>query len=174
MKTSNVRGFTVTELLIVLTIMGTLLSIAIINISEYQGRTKLRTAAEDVAADIRHARWIAKTSSQICAITFDVISSTYTINGTQNASLPKGLRFGTDPSVMGRPTDPYSAPPADGVSFDSGGSRNIARFHPITGAVTPTGAVYLTDGKGTMAIVVSLYGRPKIWRSNGGRRWTPI
>ena len=163
------------EMLVVIAIMGTLLSIGIVSISEYYNRIKLRTATETIAADIRLARWIAKTSASTCFITFDTASNTYIVNGTQTqiARLPEGLWFGVDTSVTSRPTQPSSAPPADGISFDSGTSRNVARFY-VSGTVAPTGAVYVTDGKSTMAVTVAITGRPKIWRSSGGRRWIAL
>ena len=35
-------------------------------------------------------------------------------------------------------------------------------------------AVYITDGKETMAITVAITGRPKIWKSHGGHRWVSL
>ncbi len=173
MRTNTTRGFTLTELMTVVAIMGALLAIAAINVGEYLNRTKLRRAAEEVAADIRFARWIARTSAETCSITFDVASGTYSINGTRVTRLPSGLRFGADPTVLGRPNQPSDPPPADGITFDSGRNRNMASFH-WSGAVTPTGTVFLTNDKETMAVTVSLYGRPKIWHSTGGGGWTPM
>jgi hypothetical protein len=91
------------------------------------------------------------------------------VDGVRTTDLPSGIRFGADPTVTGKPSQPYDVPPADGVSFDSG-KQNIARFYP-TGAVSPTGSLFLTNGKDTFAITVAITGRPKIWRSCGGKKW---
>jgi prepilin-type N-terminal cleavage/methylation domain-containing protein len=170
MYRSKEKGFTMLEMLVVLAIAGTLVSIAASAFHSYQERTRLRSAIETMGAHIRQARWDARMQSAKSTIVFDVVSSSYTINGKVAATLPRGIRFGADPSVTGKPGQPYSPPPADGVSFDMGGSKNIARFYP-TGAVSPTGSVFLTDGRATMAVTVAITGRPKLWRSLGGGRW---
>jgi prepilin-type N-terminal cleavage/methylation domain-containing protein len=173
MKKLGAKGFTLLEMLTVLLIMGVLVSIALSSMHEYFDRTKLRNTVEIVAAHIRQARWLARTRSAPCTIIFDTASQAYVISGEQSSALPDGVRFGIDPSVSGRPSDPYSSPPQDGVSFDNGSNNNTARFYP-SGTVSPTGAVYITDGTETMAITVAITGRPKIWKSVGGRRWVSM
>jgi type II secretion system protein H len=167
------KGFTLLEMMIVLAIIGTLCALALSSMHEYVKRTKLRNTAETVAADIRQARWKARMQSVPCTIVFDTDQQTYFISGSQNAILPEGIRFGVDPAVSGKPSDPYSTPPQDGISFDSGSVKNKARFYP-TGTVAPTGSVYITDGKETMAITVAITGRPKIWKSCGGHKWVSM
>lgn len=173
MKELGRKGFTLMELMTVMVIMGTLCTIAFASMHEQLKRTILRNTVESVAADIRQARWLARSQSAPCTIIFDTDQQTYFISGAQNAALPEGIRFGVDPTVSGKPSDPYDAPPSDGVSFDSGTARNKARFFP-TGTVAPTGSVYITDGKETMAITVAITGRPKIWRSCGGHKWVSL
>ncbi len=173
MKKLDRKGFTLLEMLTVVIITGVLSSVALSAMHEYYARTKLRNTVETVAADIRQARWLARTRSSPCTIVFDTAAQAYAVSGEQHAALPDGLRFGVGPTVSGRPSDPYSSPPEDGISFDSGSTRNIARFYS-TGVVAPTGAVYITDGKETMAITVAITGRPKIWRSCGGNRWDSL
>ncbi|MEK6744785.1 MAG: GspH/FimT family pseudopilin [Nitrospirota bacterium] len=170
MRNLGRKGFTMLEMLTVMIIMGVVISIALSSFFGYLVRIKLRNTVELVAADIRQARWLARTRSVPCTIVFDTASQAYVISGEKSSVLPEGLRFGIDPSVSGKPSDPYSAPPQDGVSFDSGNKKNFARFFP-SGTVAPTGAVYITDGKETMAITVAITGRPKIWKSCGGHRW---
>lgn len=173
MRNIGRKGFTMLEMLTVLIVMGVLSSIALSAMHEYYSRTKLRNTVETVAADIRQARWLARTRSAPSTIVFDTASQAYVISGGQSAMLPEGLRFGIDPTVTGKPSDPYTVPPQDGVSFDSGSKKNLARFYP-TGTVAPTGAIYITDGKETMAITVAITGRPKIWKSCGGHRWASL
>jgi prepilin-type N-terminal cleavage/methylation domain-containing protein len=173
MKKPGIQGFTMLEMLTVLSIMGILVSIALSSMYGYVERTKLRNSVELVAAHIRQARWLARSRSATCTIVFDTASQAYVISGEQASALPDGVRFGIDPTVNGRPSDPYTVPPQDGVSFNSGSNNHIARFYP-SGVVAPTGAVYITDGKETMAITVAITGRPKIWKSCGGRRWVSL
>jgi prepilin-type N-terminal cleavage/methylation domain-containing protein len=167
------KGFTLTELMMVMVVMGILSAISYASLHSHLKRVKLRNAAEAVAADMRQAWWMARASSAACTVIFDTEQQGYTITGLHHASLPDGIRFGVDPAVSGKPSAPYEAPPQDGVSFDSGSSRNRTRFQP-TGTVAPTGSVYLTDGKETMAVTVAITGRPKIWRSCGGSKWVSL
>lgn len=170
MTRDRMQGITLTELVTVMGIMAILVSIAVMSWRQYIERTKLRTAIETLEADIRRARWTARTTSKTCAIRFYPMTNSYTINGTYYAEIPHGIRFGADPSVKSRPSDPYNPPPSDGVTFDS---DNRTYIYP-SGYVTPTGTIFLTDGIETVAITVAITGRPKIWRHAGGRRWAPM
>lgn len=169
MGIANRKGFTLMELLTVMAILITLLGIASVAIAGYQQRTRLRTTTESIAADIREARWKARVSGDVCTVIFFPEARNYAVNGVLSMELPADIWFGVDPSVTGKPSQPYEMPPDDGISFDSG-RKNIARFYP-TGTVSPTGSVYLTNGKETFAITVAITGRPKIWRSGGGKKW---
>jgi prepilin-type N-terminal cleavage/methylation domain-containing protein len=173
MKKSRMQGFTLMELMTVIVIIGVLLSIATLSMTEYMSRTKLRTTLYAIDGDIRQARWIAQCTATTCFIRFDTLVQSYTINDTQYAKLPDGVRFGVHPGVIGCPGDPDTPPPSDGISFDSPGHPNILNYYP-TGAVVPAGTVYITDGKQTMAVRVARTGRPKLWHSNGGSKWTPL
>lgn len=164
------QGITLTELLTVISIIGILASIAVINVTQYIERTKLRSAIEKLGEDIRRARWLARTTSKKSVINFYPADNSYTINGTYYARVADGIRFGVDAGVKSTPSNPYNPPPLDGVTFDW---WNRAYFYP-TGAVTPTGTIFLTDGKETMAITVAITGRPKVWRHTGGRRWAAM
>jgi prepilin-type N-terminal cleavage/methylation domain-containing protein len=173
MKGLGRKGFTLPELMTVMVIMGTLCSVGFSSMHGHLMRVKLRNTAEAVAADMRQAWWHARANSTACTVVFDTEQQGYAITGLHRASLPDGIRFGVDPTVSGKPSDPYDAPPQDGVSFDTGSIRNRTRFQP-TGTVAPTGAVYLTDGKETMAVTVAITGRPKIWKSCGGHKWVSL
>jgi prepilin-type N-terminal cleavage/methylation domain-containing protein len=170
MNKLGAKGFTMLEMLTVIAVIGIVSFFALSTMHDYLERTKLRNTVETVAADIRQARWIARSRSATCTIVFDAEARSYLVSGAQHAMLPEGIRFGVDPTVSGKPSDPSTAPPEDGISFDSGGKKNQTRFYP-TGSVSPTGSVYITDGKETMAITVAITGRPKIWKSCGGRKW---
>jgi prepilin-type N-terminal cleavage/methylation domain-containing protein len=167
------EGYSLMEVIVVLAIIGVLCSLAFASMHDYAGSIKLRAAIETIAVDIRLARVMAWSSRESCYLSFDPATNSYTMNGSRYVNIPEGIRFGTDPSVKGKPTDPGEMPPADGISFESEGMKNRAHFHP-KGTVIPTGALYLTNGKETMAITVTLTGRTRLWRSCGGKKWTAI
>jgi len=171
MKKGNVKGFTMTELMTVVAIMGILASLAIPNMMEYINSMRLYAAARMVYTDLIRAQSIARTNSSICLIKFDTVSRSYTINEKLFVNIPDGIRFGVAPGVTGKPGAPYEAPPVDGIAFDSPGHVNTAIFYS-TGDVVPAGTVYLTDGSRTIAIRLATVGRPRIWRSTGGRKWS--
>lgn len=173
MKHNGSSGFTLLEMMTVMTVLAVLLAIGASSFREHRKRTLLRTTIEAIDADLRQARWIARTTGSVCYVAFDTENRTYTINGTKFTKMPDGIRFGVDPTVTSRPNQSSALPPADGISFDFGSSRNLARFYP-TGVVAPTGTVFLTNGKETMAVTVAITGRPKMWRSGGGRKWVPL
>lgn len=165
-------GFTLTELMTVMAIGGILVSIATISMAEYISQAKLRTTIYSIDADIRRARWIARSTSSTCFIKFDTAANSYTINGTDLTKIPEGVWFGVDSSVTGSPGSPGTMPPADGISFGSSSNPNTLIYY-VTGHVVPGGTVYITDGKQTMAVRVATTGRPKIWQSSGSK-WTAI
>ena len=173
MRKNRIGGFTLIELIVVVAIVGVLVSIASISMAEFISSTRLRTTAHAMAASIRQARLLAITRSHTCLVKFDVLNNFYTLNGTQNAYLPAGVRFGVHSEVTGCPGAPSTTPPLDGISFGNVGNPNTLIYYP-TGEVVPAGTVYLTDGKQTLAIRVSSIGRPKLWRANGGKDWTAL
>jgi prepilin-type N-terminal cleavage/methylation domain-containing protein len=173
MKIKKATGFTMIELLLVLAITGTLLSMSTIGYAAYIRSTKLKGAIYIIDAEIRQTRLLAQCSAKACYIRFDVDSHTYTVNGKSNTKLPEGIRFGVAPGVTGCPGAPSTLPPSDGISFESSGHPNTLSYYP-TGAVVPGGTIYLTDGKRTMAVRVARTGRPKLWLSVGEKAWVAM
>lgn len=170
MRRGGTEGFTFIEVIVVIAILSILSTMALASMKDFARQTNLRSAIDMIAADIRLARLTARTSAESSYLVFEADTDSYTFNGARRVKLPEGVRFGCDPTVSGKPSQPYETPPADGISFESEGVKNQARFYP-KGTVIPTGAVYATNGKETMAITVSIAGRTKTWRSCGGKKW---
>ena len=137
---------------------------------DYVLTVRLQSAADMIGTDIRKARHSVFMNKDPYHIDFDPKTGTYLVNDTSRIPLPKGISFGTAPGVTGKPSDPYESPPKDGITFKGEGKDNRAKFLP-KGLVVPTGAVYLTNGRETMAITVALNGHTTLWRSNGGNKW---
>ncbi|MBO5643184.1 MAG: type II secretion system protein [Kiritimatiellae bacterium] len=67
-------GFTLVELLVIIGIIATMVTVAVVSIRQGQGAARQRGAARDVFAVIRHARSVALVSEEPSIITF---SSSY-------------------------------------------------------------------------------------------------
>ena len=173
MRRHGQSGFSLPELLMVIALMGILSGISVWTMRGYQRTARLNSAVDMIGADIRKARLHVFTSAEEYYIDFEPKTSSYVLNGISRIQLPEGISFGADKEVTGRPTDPYTLPPKDGITFKGDGTENRALFL-TKGLVIPTGAVYLTNGKETIAITVALSGHTTFWRSKGGTKWAEI
>lgn len=171
MKKEGMQGFTVLELLTAVAIIGVLATMAHASFREVAGRAKLNGAIDMIGIDIRKARYESMMSGEHHQIDFEPQSSSYVIDEQYRIALPEGITFGADPGVTGKPNQPGDIPPSDGVTFKGEGVENRAEFYP-KGLVIPTGAVYVTNGQETMAITLYLNGHVRLWRSEGGNKWT--
>jgi prepilin-type N-terminal cleavage/methylation domain-containing protein len=173
MKRLGRKGVSLPELLTVIAVMGILALIADWSMKDYLLTVRLQCATDMIMTDIRQARYNVYTWGDPYHIDFEPSAGTYRINGKSTMRLPNGISFGAAPGVTGRPSDPYNPPPRDGITFRGEGTENRAEFLP-KGLVVPTGAVYLTNGRETMAITVTLNGHTTAWKSKGGNKWVEI
>jgi len=143
------RGFTITELMIVVAIMGVLTAVATPSLSRWLTSIRMASATRDIASTLQLARVKAITQNTGIRINFDTTAHTYqmqqrnaadltTWNNVDKAQkLPVGIRF---VSVTDNP-----------VTFQSGrGSTLPGRNSTIT--------LQNTQGK-TNAVVVAQTGR---------------
>ena len=173
MKELDRKGISLAEVLTVITVMGILGLISHWSMQGYLLTARLENAREMIVTDIREARYHVIRWGDPYRIDFDPKNGAYIINGQGSTKLPPGISFGAAEGVTGRPTDPYTLPPKDGVTFRGEGTENRAEFLPKC-LVVPTGAVYLTNGRETVAITVTLNGHTTAWRSLGGSKWIEI
>ncbi len=167
------KGISLAEVMTAIVILGILASIADTSMRGYLRTARLQSAVDMILTDIRQARFKVLTWGDPYRIDFEPKTSSYLVNGVSRIQLPPGISFGAAEGVSGRPSDPYTAPPASGITFRGDGTVNRAEFLP-KGLVVPTGAVYLTNGKETLAITVTVNGHTTAWRSRGGSRWVEI
>jgi Tfp pilus assembly protein FimT len=173
MKRIGNKGWTLLEQMTIIAVIGILAMMADLSMRDYVLSVRLQSAVDMIGTDIRKARHSVFMSKEPYHIDFDPKNRTYLVNDVSLISLPKGIKFGTAPGVTGKPSDPYTAPPVDGITFQAEGTENRAKFLTKS-LVVPTGAVYLTNGRETMAITVSLNGHTNFWQSNGGSKWIEL
>lgn len=136
-------GFTLLELVMVLAILGILATIAAPKYAAAINRYRLDTAARRVAADIDHARALAKATGSAQTIRFATSTSSYSI---------LNYRVGTSKNAVYSvrlDLPPYSSS-IESVDFD--GSADL--IFAGAGAPTAGGFVRVRAGSETRSVVV--------------------
>ena len=98
-------GFTLLELLVVLTIAGLLIALVPPVVSSVVPGTKAKVAARDLAATLRNARNLAVSRSTIIDVRFDTEAGSYAVAGAAPESLPRGMAL----AILGDDGQPRSA-----------------------------------------------------------------
>jgi prepilin-type N-terminal cleavage/methylation domain-containing protein len=143
---NGVRGFSLTELMIVISIMGVLLAVSAPALSQYAANWKLNGAVSDMAMVIRAARSTAVNKDINVVFLFDKDGSQYHAledtngNGTSDAGeretsvqdLPSGVSI-----------DSFTVP-QESVTFNSKGS-------------TQDGGVIVMKGRGNYELQIRVY-----------------
>ena len=138
------QGFVLTELLLVLLLLGVLIAIAVPAIRSF-GQWPLRAASQEMAARIREARQTAIATGKICYVVFFEFSGRYRLElpaGREWVTLPNEVVFGgiNFPLFDNRPTIyfRYTGAPNRGghlVLRDDNGRRRFIIVTPVTGRV---------------------------------------
>jgi prepilin-type N-terminal cleavage/methylation domain-containing protein len=143
------KGYTLTELMVVVSIMGTMGLVAVPNVATSLPSYRLRNTAADMCSNIRKARSLAVKYNRNILVTFNIDSRTYTIDNGEPVLLADGITFGQGNASA--PAEETGTPiPSDGVSFtDNKETINTQ------GLSTP-GYVYLQNSKGEAYAVGAL------------------
>ena len=143
------RGFTITELMIVVAIMGGLTAVATPSLSRWLTSIRMASATRDIASTLQLARVKAITQNTSIRINFDTTANIYQMQQRNSANvttwhnvdkakkLPAGLRF---VSVTGNP-----------VTFQSGRGSTLPGSNSTITLQNPQGK--------TNAVVVAQTGR---------------
>lgn len=99
-RQTSCAGFTLVEMLIVVTIVGLLASVVIPTLSSTSGAVSLEAMARTLAADIRGARQSAVQYNGNFAVTFDLANNSYQTQPVNSGSTP-GLVNVLGPSGSG-------------------------------------------------------------------------
>ncbi|MCW3490288.1 GspH/FimT family pseudopilin [Dethiobacter alkaliphilus] len=133
-----------TELVTVLVILGILCMVAV-PVVGHISTWGLRTAAQELAAQVRQARQTAIAGGEVCYVVFYEFSGRYRVDlpgESEWVSLPEGVTYGGNNFVHlhGRPTVyfRYTGAPNRGghvVLRDKRGNRRYVIVTPVTGRV---------------------------------------
>ena len=112
------NGFTLIELLIIVAIIGTMVTVSVINIRVGQSAARIKGATRDLVASIRHARSTALVMMQPTVVTYstvrrdDVACARIELNG---ATIRPGDR-GNVQTLSGRPLEVQDEKPFQGLT----------------------------------------------------------
>jgi prepilin-type N-terminal cleavage/methylation domain-containing protein len=171
------KGFSLIELLAVITIIGVMMLLSIPAFSSIQRRARSRAAAQEIAQDLRLTRERALARCRDYRVTFDLANATYTIlyidslgqphSAGQKLGGPTGgaIRYGLASGATGNPPPPENWQPAPGnggidfpgdvLIFDNRGGSN-------------RGVIYITDVHESYAVGINSIGKVKVYRWGNG------
>ena len=186
-------GYTITELLTVIAIIGMFSAIAMPRWSTLQRHAAVRAAAEELQSVFRGARMRAITTDRNCGVRFTKIGGVWMYalyddtngNGIKTAEITSGVdRMIAPPKrvlntvryvniavpskkIIDPDGDPLK-PTASPVQF---GTSSICSFSPL-GAAT-SGSIYLTDSTNEIwcARVYGVSAKVRLLRFAGGKKW---
>jgi len=85
------QGFTLLELLIVMVIITLLLSMSTVFITSTLPSSRFNSTVRDMAATIRHAKYLLQKSGKKQVVTINIDSKKYGIEGQSEKEIPKGI-----------------------------------------------------------------------------------
>ncbi len=128
------NGFTLLEIIIVLTLVALILGLSTIYFAAFLPTAKFNATAREISALIRHARSLAVMNRQMQNVVFDLDGKTYGFEGQDGKSIPSPILI-------------MIADPANGETLH-GKYRFV--FHPSGGM--EGGTIFLTGGRKKLRI----------------------
>ena len=153
-KTIRQGGFTMAELIIVLSILAVVALIAIPSFQSLAQNGRLRSAARDLASDVALLRDRALAENRMYRISLNVAGGTYTL---QQCNVPGSPCASWTPiqikNFMGFAGD---------INFDSG-FTTVTDYPFQPRGIVASGTIALRNGRGSMAtITISASGRQNV------------
>lgn len=150
----NSRGFTLIELLTIVAIIGLMATVGIMGLNAGKGAARMRGAARDIFATIRHARSVALVTQQPAIITYsekkvddDICASVETTGAKMmNGSGPQYAQTISGETVALYESDESDKSAAEASSGDGGMSSEDFFFAPISEEVVKGIRIQVTMG----------------------------
>ena len=158
------RGFSLIELLIVIGLLGLVVLVGMPALDDWLERYRVRTAAQNLAADMQLQRMRAVSRNRQFRIAFDALNSEYTLFESDGGggwtqievvpnSLPQGVTF---TSTLGDP-----------IQLSFAGDADVAVFHPdgsVNDRLAQDSLVFLTNirGEAFRVIINQVTGRVQV------------
>ncbi len=151
---SKKKGFTLIELLISLAIVAIIATLGVNTLQKYAAKTKLRTAAGELAADFAYCRDKAKSEGRIFTITFQASSaaSSYTISAPATAAL-SAFNLVKTPSAQAAGVEITGADFTGCTTVRLTQRGLLAHCGATPSPQNNSGTVSLTNNRGEMALV---------------------
>ena len=138
----NQRGFSLTELMVVVAVMGIMGMIAVPTLVTALPGYRLKSSARELCSNMRKARSLAiKQNRNDVTIKFRTDNNTYTIDNSERIALPGGVTFGHGNAT--KPAGSAASLPPDGISFVD--DKVTFTTQGFSGG---SGYVYLQNAKG--------------------------
>lgn len=140
----SVQGFTLIEILIVLTIAGMAMGLVVPNLSAGLGSVQMRSAAREVASSLRYVRGRAISRATETAFNINVETNVYQISGKNKIfTIPDEIRLGlvtADSEITGQDSGtirffPDGSSTGGRVTLESGNRKRLVDVNWLTGHV---------------------------------------
>ncbi|HUJ88804.1 MAG TPA: GspH/FimT family protein [Syntrophorhabdales bacterium] len=152
---SSSQGLTLLELLVVLVILGTVVTLAVPNLFRWIENYTVWKASRQLVTDLQLAKMRAVSQCLQHRVSFDAADRSYKI---EEGNAPRGSTAWSQISITRALSDPRNPHYAKGVALATNFTNNVVIFS-TKGTASPAGTVALTTTNYARHITVILTGR---------------